>query len=56
MFSQTFRKKIIDLSIVLGFFILPIILFLRSDNLAQTNITEFLYLVISQIILFFFFL
>ena len=55
MFSQTFRKKIIDLSIVLGFFILPIILFLRPDNLAQTNITEFLYLVISQTILFCFF-
>ena len=45
------KKKIYDFSIIFGFFLLPIILFLRPENLAQTSFQEFLYLLISQIII-----
>ena len=48
-------KKIIDLAIIIGFFLLPIILFLRPENLAQSNIYDLVYLFISQTILFFIF-
>lgn len=50
------KKNINDLSIILGFFLLPIILYLRPENLAQTSFQDFVYLVISQIIVLFFFL
>jgi hypothetical protein len=45
------KKKIYDFSIIFGFFLLPIILFLRPENLAQTSFQEFFYLLISQIII-----
>ena len=55
MFSQNFKKNLINLYIIFGFFILPIVLFLRPENLAQTNIKDVTYLVFSQAILFCFF-
>ena len=55
MFSQNSKKNLINLYIIFGFFILPIILFLRPENLAQTNIKDVTYLVFSQAILFCFF-
>ncbi len=55
MFSQNSKKNLINLYIIFGFFILPIVLFLRPENLAQTNIKDVTYLVFSQAILFCFF-
>jgi hypothetical protein len=45
------KKKIYDFTIIFGFFLLPIILYLRPVNLAQTSFQEFFYLLISQVII-----
>jgi len=55
MFSQNSKINLINLYIIFGFFILPIVLFLRPENLAQTSIKDVTYLVFSQAILFCFF-
>lgn len=51
-----FQKNLICIFIVLGFFLLPIILYLRPENLAQTDYKEIVYLISSQLFLFFIFL
>ena len=51
-----FPKNIICITTILGFFLLPIILYLRPENLAQIDYKEILYLLSSQLFLFLFFL
>ena len=48
--SQNKNKLLIDLFLVLGFFLLPIALFLNSTNKPQLNINDVYYLIVAQLL------